>query len=71
MRQDPLCGPGRLAKLTPTIQQLANELIGPLDFRCPTIVVNTNLGYEPIFESMVNQIDAIYGRPLFHELDPP
>jgi Zeta toxin len=70
MRQDPLCGPRRLAKLTPTIRQLGNDLIKPLDFRCPTIVVNTDLGYEPSLESIAAQIDVLYGRPLFHELDP-
>jgi hypothetical protein len=71
MRQDPLCGPSRLAKLTPTIRRLGNDLIEPLDFRCPTMVVNTDRAYEPTFASIVEQIDALYGRPLFHELDPP
>ena len=71
MRDDPLCGTTRLSKLTPTIRQLSEDLMEPLDFGCPAIVVDTDDGYQPALASIVTEIDAAYSRPIFHELDPP
>ena len=71
IRKDPLCGYGRLAALAPTIRQLNADLNEPLDLKCPVIVVNTDNGYRPTLETIVDEIDAFYARPLFHELDLP
>lgn len=69
MRRDPLCGDGRLASLVPTIRQLSADLSDPLDFGCPVIEVGTDDGYRPTLDSIVSEIDALYARPIFHELD--
>ncbi len=69
MRQDPLCGENRLTTLTPLVNRLSEELVEPLDFGCPVLTVETDLGYRPSLEVLVSQIDSIYGRPLIHDLD--
>jgi hypothetical protein len=71
MRQDPLCGVARLAKLMPVVQRLTVELSEPLDFKCRTFRVNTDDGYKPNLEELVAEIDAAYSRPTIHELDGP
>jgi hypothetical protein len=71
MRQDPLCGDERLAKLMPVVQRLTVELSEPLDFKCRTFRVNTDHGYRPTLEALVAEIDAAYSRPMIHELDGP
>jgi hypothetical protein len=71
MRQDPLCGDARLAKLMPHVQRLSVELSEPLDFACRTFRVNTDDGYRPTLEELVAEIDAAYSRPTVHELDAP
>jgi hypothetical protein len=69
MEADPLCGPNRLRSLLPVIDRLDHELVEPLDFDCPTIVVRTDDGYDPPLEEVVATIDALYSRPLVHDLD--
>jgi hypothetical protein len=69
MLDDPLCGPDRLAKLLPVVEQLDRELVEPLDFGCPVIVVRTDDGYEPPLEEVVSTIDTLYSRPHVHDLD--
>jgi hypothetical protein len=69
MEADPLCGPSRLRSLLPVIDRLDRELVEPLDFGCPTIVVQTDDGYDPILDEVVATIDALYSRPLIHDLD--
>jgi hypothetical protein len=69
MRQDPLCGDARLAKLIPIVERLTDELREPLDFECLTFRVNTDDGYQPTLEELVAEIDAAYSRPTVHELD--
>jgi hypothetical protein len=69
MRADPLCGEERLGKLLPLAVELQSELSEPLAFGCPCIVVNSDDGYRPALQSVVTQIDAMYGRPLIHDLD--
>jgi hypothetical protein len=71
MRDDPLCGDARLTKLEPVINRLNVELSSPLNFDCPTFVVNTDEGYQPGLEVLIAEIDALYGRPQIHELDRP
>ncbi len=69
MRNDPLCGEMRLQKLVPVVECLNSELYEPLDFDCPSIVVNTDNGYQPTLEALIAQIDDLYGRPDIHDLD--
>lgn len=69
MQEDPLCGPDRLAKLLPVVEQLDDELVEPLELACPVIVVRTDDGYEPPLEDLVSAIDTLYSRPQVHDLD--
>ena len=69
MRRDPLCGVMRLKKLVPVVERLNSELHEPLDFDCPSVVVNTDNGYQPTLEAIIDQIDDLYSRPDIHELD--
>ncbi len=69
MRDDPLCGDVRLKRLTPVAARLNSELLEPLDFDCPSIVVNTDDGYQPTLEAVIAQIDGLYSRPVIHDLD--
>ena len=69
MEADPLCGPNRLRSLLPVIERLDVELVEPLDFACPVVVVRTDDGYEPALEDVVSTIDALYSRPGIHDLD--
>jgi hypothetical protein len=69
MRNDPLCGEKRLKKLVPVVKRLNWELREPLDFDCPSIVVNTDNGYQPTMEAVIAQIDDLYSRPGTHALD--
>ncbi len=69
MRNDPLCGDARLEKLVPVVEQLNSQLLEPLDFDCPTVVVNTDDGYQPTLAAVIAQIDNLYGRPGVHDLD--
>jgi len=69
MREDPLCGEGRLRRLLPVVQRLTSELQEPLDFECPVVVVGTDDGYDPSLGSMISEIDSLYGRPRVHDLD--
>jgi len=69
MRNDPLCGETRLKELTPVVEQLNCDLQNPLDFDCPSIVVNTDNGYQPDLEAIIAQIDGLYSRPSIHEID--
>ena len=71
MRADPLCGEERLRALVPLAEQLRIELQEALDLACPLIVVDTDDGYEPALESVIQQIDAVDCRPKIHELDRP
>jgi hypothetical protein len=69
MRNDPLCGEMRLKKLIPVVERLNSELYEPLDFDCPSFVVNTDNGYQPTLEAVIAQIDDLYSRPDIHDLD--
>ena len=69
MRSDPLCGVMRRKKLAPVVERLNSELHEPLDFDCPSVVVNTDNGYQPTLEAVIDQIDDFYGRPDIHDLD--
>ncbi len=69
MRDDPLCGETRLEKLVPVVERLNSELHEPLDFDCPSIVVNTDNGYRPTLEAIIARIDDFYSRPDIHDLD--
>jgi hypothetical protein len=69
MQNDPLCGEARLMKLIPVVEQLNSDLHNPLDFGCPSIVVNTDDGYQPALEAIIAQIDTLYSRPTIHDLD--
>ena len=71
MRSQMLCGEGRLAKLRPQIRTLQQELSEPLNFGCPTVVVDTRAGYCPGMGDLVETINGIYGRPTIHDLDKP
>ncbi len=71
MQNDPLCGEMRLKKLVPVVQRLNAVLHDPLDFDCPSVVVNTDNGYEPTLEVVVAQINDLYSRPDIHDLDRP
>jgi hypothetical protein len=71
MRDDPLCGETRLSKLLPLAETLQSELFEPLAFDCPLIVVDTDDGYRPELQSVLEQIDEIYCRPVIHDLDRP
>ena len=65
MRNDPLCGEMRLQRLVPVVECLNSELYEPLDFDCPSIVVNTDNGYQPTLKALIAQIDDLYDRPEF------
>ncbi len=69
MRNDPLCGEMRLQKLMPIVERLTADLNEPLDFGCPSVVVNTDDGYQPTLETIIAQIDDRYSRPGIHDLD--
>lgn len=69
MRNDPLCGEARLNKLGPVVERLNSQLHEPLDSDCPTVVVNTDNGYQPSLEAVIAQIDDLYSRPDIHDLD--
>ncbi len=69
MRNDPLCGEMRPQKLVAVVERLNSELHEPLDFDCPSVVVNTDDGYQPTLEALIAQIDDLYGRPDIHDLD--
>jgi hypothetical protein len=69
MRNDPLCGEMRLKKLIPVVEQLTSDLNETLDFGCPSVVVNTDDGYQPTLETIIAQIDDLYSRPDIHDLD--
>jgi hypothetical protein len=71
MRDDPLCGDRRLQKLMPLAESLQAQLYEPLALSCPVVVVNTDDGYAPSLEGVISEIDALYSRPLVHELDRP
>ncbi len=71
MRDDPLCGDRRLQKLLPLAERLQAQLYEPLALSCPVVVVNTDDGYAPSLENVIGEIDALYNRPLVHELDQP
>ena len=71
MRDDPLCGEARLRALLPLAESLQRDLHQPLNLACPLIVVDTDDGYEPALDAVIRQIDEIYSRPEFHELDHP
>jgi hypothetical protein len=69
MRGDPRCGPHRLAALMPRVRDLHATLAVPLDFGCPTIMVDTTNGYEPSLESIVATIDGWFPSPDIHGAD--
>jgi hypothetical protein len=69
MRTDPLCGEMRLQKLIPVVERLTSELHEPLDFGCPSVVVDTDNRYQPTLEAIIARIDDLYGRPDIHDLD--
>jgi hypothetical protein len=69
MQNDPLCGEMRLQKLIPVVERLTSELNEPLDFGCPSVVVNTDDGYQPTLGAIIVQIDDLYSRPNNHDLD--
>jgi predicted kinase len=71
MRDDPLCGEARLRKLLPLAERLQSELYEPLALDCPLIVVDTDDGYAPGLQSVIDQIDQIYSPPRIHDLDRP
>jgi predicted kinase len=71
MRDDPLCGEARLRKLLPLAESLQSELYEPLALDCPLIVVDTDDGYTPALQKVIDQIDGIYSRPRIHDLDRP
>jgi hypothetical protein len=68
MRDDPLCGEARLRELLPLAERLQSDLYEPLTLDCPLIVVDTDDGYTPTLQKV---IDQIYSRPLIHDLDRP
>ena len=51
------------------VEQLNCDLQNPLNFDCPSIVVNTDNGYQPALEAIIAQIDSLYSRPSIHDLD--
>ena len=70
MLNDPLCGDTRLKKLIPVVERLHSDLNEPLDFGCPSVVVNTDNGYQPTLETIVAQIDHLFKQTgIFHDLD--
>ena len=71
MRNDPLCGEVRLETLIPVVDRLTSALREPLDFNCPSVVVNTDNGYQPTLDAVIARIDDFYGRPDVHDLDRP
>ena len=71
MRDDALCGEARLRKLLPLAERLQSDLYEPLVLDCPLIVVDTDDGYMPPLQNVIDQIDEIYSRPLIHDLDRP
>ena len=71
MRDDALCGEARLRKLLPLAERLQSDLYEPLTLDCPLIVVDTDDGYTPPLQIVLDQIDEIYSRPLIHDLDRP
>ena len=70
-RDDALCGEARLRKLLPLAERLQSDLYEPLALDCPLIVVDTDDGYAPPLQNVIDQIDEIYSRPLIHDLDRP
>ncbi len=71
MRADPLCGESRLRKLLPVAEKLQAELYEPLSLSCPMIIVDTDDGYAPSLETVIDQIDSLCSRPAVHDLDRP
>jgi hypothetical protein len=71
MRTDPLCGQERLRKLLPMAERLQSELYEPLALACPLIVVDTDDGYAPALQKVIDRIDDNYSRPVIHDLDRP
>ena len=71
IRDDPLCGEARLRKLLPLAERLQSELYEPLALECPLIVVDTDDGYTPGLQNVIDQIDQIYSPPRIHDLDRP
>ena len=71
MRDDALCGEARLRKLLPLAERLQSDLYEPLALDCPLVVVDTDDGYRPPLQNVIDQIDEIYSRPLIHDLDRP
>jgi hypothetical protein len=69
MRDDALCGEARLRELLPLAERLQSDLYEPLTLGCPLIVVDTDDGYTPALQNVIDQIDEIYSRPLIHDLD--
>ena len=61
----------RLRKLRPLAERLQSELSEPLAFGCPLIVVDTDDGYTPTLQAVLERIDEMYSRPLIHDLDRP
>ena len=71
MRDDVLCGEARLRKLLPLAERLQSDLYEPLALDCPLFVVDTDDGYVPPLQNLIDRIDEIYSRPLIHDLDRP
>lgn len=69
MQNDPLCGDVRLQKLIPVVERLNSQLHEPLNFDCPSLVLNTDNGYQPTLEEIITRIDDLYSRPDVHDLD--
>jgi hypothetical protein len=55
-------------KLVPIVKRLNSELYEPLDFDCPSVVVNTDDGYQRTLEEVIARIDDLYSRPDIHDL---
>jgi hypothetical protein len=55
----------------PVVERLIAGLDEPLEFCCPTVVVNTDNGYQPTLEAVISQIDTLYSRQDVHDLDRP
>lgn len=64
----PFCAEVRKA-VPVVLERLNSELHEPLDFDCPSVVVNTDNGYQPTLEEVITQIDDLYSRPDVHDLD--
>jgi hypothetical protein len=50
-------------------ERLHSDLYEPLALDCPLIVVDTDDGYAPPLQNVIDRIDEIYSRPLIHDLD--